>query len=320
MKSFIRIALTALALAPWLAAAQAPYPSKPVKVVVSTVPGPLDAYARIIMEKVGSSLKQPFVIENKAGAGGNIAAIYVKEQPADGYTLLFAIDTTFTVNPPLYRNKQGFDPVKDFVAISVPVTYGQMLTVHPSLQARNVKELIALSKQKPLTYASGGNGSPSHLVAAYFLSTAGANMTHVPYKGTGQSVIDILGGRVDSLFAVTSGVLQYVKDSRLRALAVSSAQRSALAPDVPTLAELGYTGFDVSFAYALMAPAGTPDEIVQLLSREVQKAMAAPDVQEKNRMADYAATGLDPKQSAAWLRETREKWTKVINEAGITTE
>jgi tripartite-type tricarboxylate transporter receptor subunit TctC len=267
-----------------------------------------------------TTLKQPFVVENKAGAGGNIAAEFVKGQPADGYTLLFSIDTTFTVNPPLYKNKVPFDPVKDFVAISVPVTYGQMLTVNPTVPARNVNELIALSKQKPLTYASGGNGSPSHLVAAYFLSTAGANMTHIPYKGTGQSVIDVLGGRVDTLFAVTNGVLPYVKDSRLKALAVSSATRSALAPDVPTIAELGYPGFDVSFAYALMAPAGTPDEIVQLLSREVLKAMTAPDVIEKNRVADYVATGLDPRQSAAWLRDNRDKWTKVINQAGISPE
>jgi tripartite-type tricarboxylate transporter receptor subunit TctC len=133
-------------------------------------------------------------------------------------------------------------------------------------------------------------------------------------------VIDVLAGRVDSLFAVTSGVLQHVKEGKLRALAVSSAKRSALAPDVPTIAELGYPGFDVSFAYALMAPAGTPDAVVQTLAREVQKAMAAPDVQEKNRLADYAATGLDPKQSAAWLGEARERWTKVINQAGITVE
>ena len=320
MKSLFRIALIAFALAPWLAAAQGGYPNKPVRVVVSTVPGPLDAYARMIAEKLSTSLKQPFVIDNKAGAGGNIAAECVKDQPADGYTLLFAIDTTFTVNPALYKNKLGFDPVKDFVTIAVPVTYGQMLTVHPSVPANNVKELIALSKQKSLSYASGGNGSPSHLVGALFLSTAGANMTHIPYKGTGQSIIDVLGGRVDMLFAVTNGVLPYVKDSRLRALAVSSAQRSALAPDVPTVAELGYPGFDVSFAYALMAPAGTPNEIVQLLSREVQKAMAAPDVQEKNRAADYAPTNLDPKQSAAWLRGSRDKWTKVINDAAISPE
>lgn len=320
MKNLPRILLTALALTPWLAVAQGTYPSQPVKVVVSTVPGPLDAFARIITDKLATSLKQPFVIENKAGAGGNIAAEMVKNAPPDGYTLLFSIDTTFTVNPALYKSKMTFDPAKDFVAISVPVTYGQMLTVNPTVPVKNVPDLLKLSKTKHLSYASGGNGSPSHLVAAYFLSTAGAEMTHIPYKGTGQSVIDVVGGRVDSLFAVTSGVLPFVKDGKLHALAVSSAQRSQLAPDVPTIAELGFPGFDVSFAYSLMAPAGTPDAIVQLLSREVLKAMASPDVQEKNRMADYAPTGLDPKQSAAWLATARERWTKVINQAGITAE
>ncbi len=322
MKTLPSLLVAGLAvLAPLTAAAQTAsgYPNKPVKVVVSTVPGPLDTYARMILDKVSASLKQPFVVENKAGAGGNIAAEVVAKSPPDGYTLLFAIDTTFTVNPPLYK-KLPFDPVKDFVTISVPVTYGQMLTVHPSVPAKNVAELVALSKTKPLSYASGGNGSPSHLVAAYFLATAGANMTHIPYKGTGQSVIDVIGGRVEVLFAVNSGVLPQVQGGKLRALAVSTAKRSPLAPDVPTIAESGYPGFDVSFAYALMAPAGTPDDIVQLLAKEVAKAMAATDVQEKNKMLDYVATNLDPKQSAAWLAEARERWTKVIQQNNISPE
>ncbi|HET7400648.1 MAG TPA: tripartite tricarboxylate transporter substrate binding protein [Usitatibacter sp.] len=319
MKSLIRVFCAVLAAVPMLAAAQGGYPAKPVRVIVSTVPGPLDAFARIIGEKLSTSLKQPFVIVNMAGAGGNIAAEYVKNQAPDGYTLLFAIDTTFTVNPALYK-KLPFDPEKDFATISVPVTYAQMLTVNPTVPVKNVSELVALSKQKPLSYASGGNGSPSHLAGAYFLSVANTDMTHIPYKGTGQSVIDVIGGRVDTLFAVTSGVLPQVQGGKLKALAVSSPKRSPLAPDVPTIAEVGYPGFDVQFAYALMAPAGTPDEIVQLLNREVQKAMRDPEVVEKNRIADYAPTNLDPKQSAVWLRENREKWTGVIRKANITIE
>jgi tripartite-type tricarboxylate transporter receptor subunit TctC len=184
--------------------------------------------------------------------------------------------------------------------------------------AKSVAELVALAKQKKLTYASGGNGSPSHLSSAYFLSTAGIDMTHIPYKGTGQSVIDVVAGQVDTIFAVVTGVLPHVKAGKLRALAISSAKRSALAPDVPTIAESGYPGFEVSFAYALMAPAGTPDEIVQLLSREVQRALAQPDVQEKIRNFDYVATGMDPKQSAAWLKVNRERWAGVVQRAGIT--
>jgi tripartite-type tricarboxylate transporter receptor subunit TctC len=303
---------------PQLAQAQS-YPTKPVRVIVSTVPGPLDAFARIICDKIAASIKQPLVIENRAGAGGNIAAELVMKSPADGYTLLFSIDTTFTVNPSIYK-KLPFDPAKDFATISVPVTYGQMLAVHPSVAANTVPELVALAKQKPLTYASGGNGSPSHLSSAYFLATAGIDMTHVPYKGTGQSIVDVVAGQVNTIFAVTTGVLPHVKAGKLRGLAVSSASRSLQAPDLPTIAEAGYPGFDASFAYSLMAPAGTPDDIVQFLNREVRKAMASPDVIEKNRFADYADTGLDARQSAAWLKDSRERWAKVIKSAGITSE
>ena len=303
---------------PNLANAQS-YPNKPIRVIVSTVPGPLDAFARILCDKISTSLKQPLVVENRAGAGGNIAAELVMKTPADGYTRLFSIDTTFTVNPSVYK-KLPFDPVKDFATISVPVTYGQMLAVHPSVTANTVPELVALAKQKPLTYASGGNGSPSHLSSAYFLATAGINMTHVPYKGTGQSIVDVVGGQVQTIFAVTTGVLPHVKAGKLRGLAVSSASRSMQAPELPTIAEAGYPGFDASFAYSLMAPAGTPDDVVQLLNREVKKAMALPDVVEKNRFADYADTALDARQSAAWLKDSRERWAKVIKSAGITTE
>ena len=317
MKQYLVSALAACTLAISALAQSQPYPAKPVKVVVTTVPGPLDTFARMIVDKMAVSLKQPFIIENRAGAGGNIGTDLVAKSPADGYTLLFAIDTTFTVNPAVYKTLP-FDPVKDFATISVPVTYGQLLAVHPAVPARSVAELVALAKQKHLTYASGGNGSPSHLSSAYFLSTAGIDMTHIPYKGTGQSVIDVVAGQVDTIFAVVTGVMPQVKGGKLRALGISSAKRSALAPDVPTIAESGYPGFDVSFAYALMAPAGTPDEIVQLLSREVQRALAQPDVQEKNRTFDYVVTGLDPKQSAAWLKEARERWTGVVQRAGIT--
>ncbi|HZS69737.1 MAG TPA: tripartite tricarboxylate transporter substrate binding protein [Burkholderiales bacterium] len=305
------VALIALALP---AAAQ--YPAKPVRVIVTTVPGPLDIFARMICDKVATALKQPFVIENKAGAGGNIGADIVAKSPADGYTVLFALDTTFTVNPAIYKT-MPFNVEKDFAVISVPVTYGQMLAVNSAVPAKSVKELVALAKQKPLNYASGGNGSPSHLSFAYFLATSGVDMNHIPYKGTGQSIVDVVAGQVDAIFAVTTGVYPHVKSGKLRALAVSSLKRSELAPEVPTVAESGYPGFDASFAYALLAPAGTPDEIVQALAREVKSAMATADVREKNRAADYTATDLDPKQSGQWLKQKREHWTRVVHQAGI---
>lgn len=313
-----RCILAFLAATAAFAAQAQPYPAKPVRVVVSTVPGPLDTFARMTLEKMSLSLKQPFVVENKAGAGGNIAAEMVAKSPADGYTLLFAIDTTFTVNPSIY-SKLPFDPAKDFAVISVPVTYGQLLAVNASVPAGSVAELVALSKQKKLTYASGGNGTPSHLSGAYFLAAAGIDMTHVPYKGTGQSVVDVVAGQVDSIFAVTTGVLPHVKSGKLRALGVSSAKRSALAPDVPTIAE-SYPGFEAAFAYAFVAPAGTAADIVNNLNREMLQALAQPDVQEKNRTFDYVPTGLNPAQSAAWLKDNRERWAQVIKRAGIMVE
>ena len=311
-------ALAALSLIAGLAQAQG-YPVKPVRVVVTTVPGPLDSFARAVLERLQQRLKQPFVVDNKAGAGGNLGAEVVAKSPADGYTLLFALDTTFTVNPSLYK-KLSFDPVKDFVAISVPVTYSQTLAVNPNVKAATVAELVKLAKTRHMTYASGGNGSPSHLTMASFLSTAGIEMTHIPYKGTGASVIDVMGGQVDSVFAVGSGIFPHAKAGKLRALAVSGGQRSTSAADVPTVAESGYPGFDASFAYVFMAPAGTPDEVVQLLAREVNLAMASPELRELNRQADYAATNLSQQQSAAWLAETRKHWAEVIGKAKITLD
>jgi tripartite-type tricarboxylate transporter receptor subunit TctC len=299
------------------AALAAGYPEKPVRVLITTVPGPLDAFARIVMLQVQQHLKQAFVIENKPGAGGNLAADAVAKAPADGYTLLFALDTTFTVNPELYE-KLAFDVAKDFAIISVPVTYSQVLAVNPAIPATSLGDFVKYAKTKKLSYASGGNGSPSHLTMAAFLNTAGLEMIHIPYKGTGQSVIDVMSGQVDSVFAVGSGLLPHAKAGKLRAIAISGGQRSGVAPDVPTVAESGYPGFNASFAYVLAAPAGTPPDILQLLAREVALAMNTPEVREFDRTADYAPTNLGPQESAAWLRDTRKRWGDVITKAKIT--
>ncbi|MFO1294282.1 MAG: tripartite tricarboxylate transporter substrate-binding protein [Rubrivivax sp.] len=307
--------IAALSLAAAGALAEA-YPDKPVRVVVTTVPGPLDAFARAVLTQMGKRLKQPFVVDNKAGAGGNLGTEIVAKAPPDGYTLLFALDTTFTVNPSLYE-KMPFDAAKDLAIVSVPVTYSQVLTVNPGIKANNVAEFVKLAKTTKMTYASGGNGSPSHLTMAAFLSTAGIEMTHIPYKGTGQSVVDVISGQVDSLFAVGSGVLPHAKAGKLRALAISGAQRSAATPELPTVAESGYPGFNASFAYVLAAPAGTPNEIVQLLAKEVALAMETPEVRELNRIADYAPTNLGAQESAAWLRDARKRWADVIRTAKI---
>ena len=320
IQRFFICALSLVGIYTSTAVAQNNYPNKPINFIVPYgAGGSADSRSRQLAQKMSLLLKQPIVIDNKPGAGGNIAAEQVAKAPADGYTLLFSIDTTFTVNPAIYK-KLPFDPAKDFETISVPVTYGQMLAVHPSLPVNSVSELVALAKTKSLDYASGGNGSPSHLSFAYFLSTAGITMTHIPYKGTGQSIVDVMAGQVNAIFAVTTGVLPHVKSGKLKALAVSSAKRSTLAPELPTVAESGYPGFDASFAYALMAPAGTPKAITDLLNTEVQKAMASPDSQEKNRIADYLSTGLNAQQSTVWLQENRERWGAVVKKAGITID
>ncbi|WP_236599153.1 Bug family tripartite tricarboxylate transporter substrate binding protein [Ramlibacter monticola] len=293
------------------------YPDRPIKVVVTTVPGPLDAFARAVVNQMSQRLKQPMVVENKPGAGGNVGTDFVAKAPADGYTLLFALDSTFTVNPSLYE-KMPFDVNKDFAVIGVPVTYSQMLAVGPNVKANNLAEFLKLAKSSKMAYASGGNGSPSHLTMAAFLGTTGTEMVHVPYKGTGASVVDVMSGQVDSVFAVTSGIWPQAKAGKLKALAVSGSQRSASAPDVPTVAELGYPQFNATFAYVVAVPANTPKEIQHLLARELAAAMKTPEVMEFNRTADYAATDLNPEASAAWLRDTRKRWNQVVVQAKIT--
>jgi tripartite-type tricarboxylate transporter receptor subunit TctC len=310
----IPIAALAMVVAQPAASAE-PYPSKPVRVIVTTVPGPLDAFARAVVSQMQKRLRQPFVIENRPGAGGNLGTDIVAKSTADGYTLLFALDTTFTVNPALYA-KMPFD-VRDFSIIGVPVTYSQVLAVSPRVKAYSLADFVKLAATEKLSYASGGNGSPSHLTMAAFLATAGLDMVHIPYKGTGASVIDVMGGQVDSVFAVGSGILPHVEAGKLRALAVSGERRSAAAPHLPTVAELGYPGFNASFAYVMATPAATPKPIAQLLARELALAMKSPEVMELNRAADYRATQLSPQASVVWLEAGRRRWGDLVARTGI---
>jgi tripartite-type tricarboxylate transporter receptor subunit TctC len=268
------------------------------------------------VQQMSIRLKQPIIIENKPGAGGNLGTDFVAKAPADGYTLLFALDSTFTVNPAIYE-KMPFDVSKDLAIIGVPVTYSQMLAVGPNVPVKNLADFVKLAKTKHMSYASGGNGSPSHLTMAAFLATAGLDLTHVPYKGTGASVVDVMGGQVESVFAVTSGIWPNAQAGKLKALAVSGTQRSASAPDVPTVAELGYPQFNATFAYVLAAPAGTPKEIQQLLARELAAAMKTPEVMEFDRRSDYAPTDMGPEASAKWLGDTRARWNTVVTNAHI---
>jgi len=294
------------------------YPDHPVRFVVPwAAGGGTDIFARVIGEKLHQSMGQPFVVENRAGASGNIGAAYVARATPDGYTIMLATITLAT-NPALYKNME-FDATKDFVPITLIAGVPHMLVVNPSVPAKNVKELIALAKQKPgkLNYSSAGIGSPFHIAAELFKETADVNIVHVPYKGGGPAIMDAVGGQVDMSFANLVAVLPMVKSGQLRALAVTSAKRSGAAPDVPTMAEAGLPGYDFSSWFGVLAPAGTPLDIVVKLNKEVIKALEDPDVKKQltEQGADLVAS--TPEQFEAYLKSETVKWGKVIRAAGI---
>jgi tripartite-type tricarboxylate transporter receptor subunit TctC len=294
------------------------YPDRPVRFVVPwAAGGGTDIFARVIAEKLHQSMGQPFVVENRAGASGNIGAAFVARATPDGYTIMLATITLAT-NPALYKNME-FDATKDFVPITLIAGVPHMLVVNPSVPAKNVKELIALAKQKPgkLNYSSAGIGSPFHIAAELFKETADVNIVHVPYKGGAPAILDAVGGQVDMSFANLVAVLPMVKSGQLRALAVTSAKRSSAAPDVPTMAEAGLPGYDFSSWFGVLAPAGTPHDIVVKLNKEIIKALKDPDVEKQltEQGADLIAS--TPEEFDSYLKSETTKWGKVIRAAGI---
>ena len=238
------------------------YPAGPVRMIVPFPSGgPLDFVSRLLAERLTVGLKQPFVVDNRPGAAGNIGTEAVAKAAPNGQTLLVVIDTPLTVNPWLYK-KLPFDPENDFIPISVAAGFYQMLVVHPSVPVSSLREFVDFAKRQRMNYGSGGAvGSPGHLTMEYFRQQTGFDAVHVPYRGNAPVVTDLIGGQVLAGFVATPGVVQHVKDGRLKGLAVSGAHRSRLAPDVPTVAELGYPGFDVGFYIVVLAPAGTPRPI-----------------------------------------------------------
>ena len=324
MKRNCRIA-GILAAAAAIAAGQpalAEYPEKPVHLVVPfPAGGATDLMARSLGQKLGERLGKPIVVDNRGGAGGTIAAEAVASAPPDGYTLFFATMGTLAINPSLY-SKLRYDPVKDFAPISLTHSTANMLVVHPSVGATNVKELIALAKAKPgtLTFASAGNGSSSHLSGEMFKSIAGIDITHVPYKGTGPAMADLLTGRVSMMIDTISAHIENVNAGKVRALGVTSAKRSPAAPNVPTLAESGLTGFDVSIWLGVLAPAATPKDIVARLNAEIAKVMADPGMKKQ-----LASQGIEPMSStpeafAATIKTDMAKWGKVVKASGATID
>jgi tripartite-type tricarboxylate transporter receptor subunit TctC len=299
-------------------AAQTTYPEKPIRMVVGFPAGsPSDTVARLLGQKLAEALAKPIVVENATGAAGSIAADRVAKAAPDGYTLGLLAQPQIVINPSLY--KLAYDPVKDFAPVSQVTVSTNMLVVHNAVPAKSVKELVALAKAQPgaLTFASGGSGNTTHMVAELFKSTAGVDIRHIPYKGGAAAIPDLLGGRVTMIFFPTAAGLPLVREGKLRALAVTSLRRSSAAPELPTIAESGYPGFEFTGWQGLLAPARTPAAIVRKLHLETVKALALPDLRAK--LADLGLEGIgnSPDEFAAVIKSEIPKWAKVIKESGI---
>jgi len=304
----------------WITATGAqPYPSKPIRIICAfPVGGIADIYGRIIAGKLSESWGQAIVVDNRAGAGGVIAAEAVARSPGDGYTLLMGSIGTHAVNVSLF-SKLPYDPVKDFAAISLVLEAEGLLVVHPSVPAQNVAELIAVAKAKPLTFASAGMGTASHLAGELFKSMAGVEMTHVPYKGNVPAITDLLAGQTSMLFATMPTVLPHAKAGKLRALATIGGSRAAATPELPTVGE-SLRGFEVNNWIALFAPAGTPPEVVRRWNGEVTKVMQSPEIQARlpNEGARFSPN--TPEQFSAFVKNEIAKWAPVVKASGAKVD
>ena len=300
-----------------IALAQADYPSRPLRLVVTVPPGgAADFIARLVGGKLGDALGQPVLVENRGGAGGTIAADSVAKAAPDGYTLLQNSITTHGVGPHLY-SKLPYDPVKDFSAVSGLALLPLVMAVNADLPVKTVDDVVALAKKQNLNFASSGNGGAPHMAAELFKSVTGAPITHVPYKGSGPAVADLVGGRVQIMFDAAPSLIAHVRAGKLRVLAAASAERNRVLPEVPTFAELGHPRVAVSLWYGLLAPAATPPAIVARLNSEVTKVLQSADVRE--RLAAQGAEPMPgtPQAFATFMREEMAKWAPVVKQAGV---
>ncbi|MBI4190175.1 MAG: tripartite tricarboxylate transporter substrate binding protein [Betaproteobacteria bacterium] len=308
---------TVAALLPAVACAQA-YPTKLIRIVVPFPPGGSnDVLARIVEKILTPALGQIVIIENRPGASGLIGTEFVAKAPADGYVLLL-MTSAFAINPSLY-SKIPYDPIKDFEPVSALTAYPLLLLGHPSLPVRSVKALIALAKAQPgnLNYSSGGIGTSNHIAGALFAHMAGVRMTHIPYKGVGPALTELVGGQVHIIFGAPSSTLPFVRSGRLRALGVTGAKRFPLLPDAPTIAEAGVPGYEITSWTALFAPAGTPAAIVKRISAEVEKGLRQADALDVLQKLGLDLTAGTPEALAALIRTEVTKWAKVIKDTGI---
>jgi tripartite-type tricarboxylate transporter receptor subunit TctC len=317
-----RAGILALGLAamPWAHAADA-YPSKPVRVIVPFPPGAgVDIVTRLVAARLTVSMGQQFIIENKPGAAGNLGAEYVARATPDGYTLLAAA-SSITASSSLYSHL-AFDLKRDFAPVAMMASAPFLLVVNPAVPVKSVQELISYAKANPgkLTFASTGNGSSPHLTMEVFKRQAGVDMLHVPYKGSGPALTDLVSGQVNVMFANILSVLPQVKSGRLRALAVSSARRSTAAPEYPTVAEAGLKGFQSETWFAILAPAGTPEAVIAKLNTEVAKAAASPEVREQLKLQGAEPGSGSPADLRAYINEEVDKWSAAVKAAGVKIE
>jgi len=298
---------------------QEKYPAKPIRLVVPFAPGgSTDIFARLVGERLAPALGQPVVIENRAGAGGNIGAEAVARSAPDGYTLLMATTGVMAINHALYRNL-GYDAARDLAPVVFIASITNVLIVPPELPAKSVAELIALAKSQPgrLSFASSGAGSSTHMSAELFKLMTGTDLLHVPYKGSGQALPDLMSGRVSMMFENMPGAISHIRSGKLRVLAVTGLKRSPALPEVPTIAEAGVPGYESLSWSGLAAPAGTPREVVQRLNRETIAVLAQPELRAKLADQGGEAVGGSPEQFQEHVRAEREKWGRLVRERNI---
>ena len=313
------LALAGLGITAHAQPAAADWPNKPIRWVVPFPPGgAMDAIARTLGEKAAKSLGQPFVIENKPGAGGNIGADFVAKQPGDGYTMMIT-SIGMATNKPLY-GKLNYDPVKDFAPVSLLAVVPNVLVTNATQpDVKTARDVIAAARKAPgkLTYASAGNGTSIHLAGEVFTSLANVDMLHIPYKGSGPAVADLLGGQINYMFDSITSARPHIQSGKLRALGVTTAKRSSTLPEVPTLAEAGVPGYEVSPWFAVFMPASTPKAIVGKLNKALLAAMKDPDVVKRFETIGAEPVGSTPDELAKHLARESDRWTKLITERGI---
>ena len=298
------------------------YPNRPVRAIVPIAPGGgTDTIGRLVTTRLSEVMGQQFVVDNRAGGGGTIGVAIAAHAQPDGYTILFGSISSHAVGPAMYK-KLPYDHIKDFAPVSLVGTVPNVLVVHPSLPVTSVSELISYAKANPgkINYGSAGIGSPPHLSMELLKSMAGIDMVHVPYKGAGPALADLLGGQTRVMCTSLAGQIPYIKAGRVRALAVTTAKRNAQLPDVPTVSEAGIPGYEVTIWYAVFAPARVPKPIVALLNSELVKLLNSPDM--KERMAQFGVDSAPstPAELAAFVKSETIKWTKTVQDAGVKLE